>query len=663
MLIANRGEIACRIARTARRLGVATVAIYSEADVDALHVARADEAWPIGPAPARESYLAIEKIIDVARRAGAEAVHPGYGFLAENAEFAQKCIEAGLVFIGPSPQAMQLMGSKASAKALMAGAGAPIVPGYYAERADDETLTREAARLGFPLLVKATAGGGGRGMRIVHDAANFSDAVSAARREALAAFGDGRVLIEKYLERPRHIEMQVFADRHGGVATFYERDCSIQRHHQKILEETPAPRFSPKLRGAMREAAIAAVHCVDYVGAGTVEFLVKDERFYFLEMNTRLQVEHPITEMISGLDLVEWQLRIACGERLPVAQDALTMRGAAIEARICAEDPDRDFLPSVGLIEHYRTPVEGAGVRIDDGVRSGDRITAHYDSLVAKLVVWADDRDGAMRKLQGALNDFEIVGIATNLDFLRALVRHPDVARGEYDTGFIERAALPSKDAPAADEEMFVFAAAASANVTKIKLREQRRATDADDAFSPWAAADGWRLHDKGAHEMQFARDGDILSARVSALSEGAFRLETATRSVFVEVRPDGDRMRLRVDGVERKVGIARRANGCVVIIDGRNHVVETIDPLRPISHKATTDALLSAPIPARVTRVYVKPGDIVQKGAPLIVLEAMKMEFKLNAPRDGVIESVRCVEGEMTLEGAKLITLAEEPQ
>ncbi len=402
LLIANRGEIACRIMRTARRLGVETVAIYSDGDAGSMHVEQADEAWLVGPSPAQQSYLAIDKIVDVAGRSGAEAIHPGYGFLSENPSFAEACAAAGLIFVGPPTSAMRLMGAKASAKSLMERAGVPIIPGYHGGATDLATLEEEARRIGFPLLVKASSGGGGRGMRLVESAEQLGEAFAAAMREALSAFGEGKLLLERRLVRARHVEVQIFADAQGGCLAFPERDCSLQRRRQKILEETPAPGLAPELRKALREAALTAARCVGYQGAGTVEFLVEGDRFYFLEMNTRLQVEHPITEMVAGQDLVEWQLRIAAGESLPISQEEIHPKGCAIETRICAENPEQDFRPSTGSIDRFRPPSLEEHVRVDAGVRSGDRVTPYYDSLLAKLIVWGEDRAGALRRLRRA---------------------------------------------------------------------------------------------------------------------------------------------------------------------------------------------------------------------------------------------------------------------
>ena len=663
LLIANRGEIACRVIRTAKRLGITTVAVYSEADAGAPHVDLADEAWLIGPAPARESYLSIDKIIEIARRSGAQAVHPGYGFLSENAQFSESCAQAGLIFVGPPASAMRLMGSKASAKALMERAGVPVAPGYHGEATDIATLSQAAARIGFPVLIKASSGGGGRGMRVVREAGALPEAIAGARREAQASFGDDRLLIEKYLSRPRHVEIQIFADAHDGCVSFLERDCSMQRRHQKILEETPAPGLSPKLSRAMRQAAVAAARAVGYIGAGTVEFLVRNDRFYFLEMNTRLQVEHPVTEMIARQDLVEWQLRVASGERLPLTQDELQMRGCAMEARICAEDPARDFMPSVGEIAHLRPPSESEAVRVDTGVRSGDRVTHYYDSLLAKLIVWGADRAEALRRLRAALETFEIVGVSTNLDLLRALVADPRFQRGEYDTGFVEAEAarMTMTEALTQNDEAIILAAAAAAWLADQRRRDEASAAEHGDPWSPWAMGDGWRIDGTGHHDIEFDLNAQRLRARIHPLAAGGFRLETPAFAADVEAGERDARMRLRVDGAAREVGIVRRGEEIVVILSGRNYALTPVDPLKPPARAADLDQQLRAPLPARVTRIFVAQGEKVKKGAPLINLEVMKMEVALTAPRDGQIESILCAEGEWMPEGAKLAALVEE--
>ncbi len=663
LLIANRGEIACRVIRTAKRLGITTVAVYSEADAGAPHVDLADEAWLIGPAPARESYLSIDKIIEIARRSGAQAVHPGYGFLSENAQFSESCAQAGLIFVGPPASAMRLMGSKASAKALMERAGVPVAPGYHGEATDMATLSQAAARIGFPVLIKASSGGGGRGMRVVREAGALPEAIASARREALASFGDDRLLIEKYLSRPRHVEIQIFADAHGGCVSFLERDCSMQRRHQKILEETPAPSLSPKLSRAMRQAAVAAARAVGYIGAGTVEFLVRNDSFFFLEMNTRLQVEHPVTEMIARQDLVEWQLRVASGERLPLTQDELRMRGCAMEARICAEDPARDFMPSVGEIAHLRPPSESEAVRVDTGVRSGDRVTHYYDSLLAKLIVWGADRAEALRRLRAALETFEIVGVSTNLDLLRALVADPRFQRGEYDTGFVEAEAarMTMTEALTQNDEAIILAAGAAAWLADQRRLDEASAAERGDPWSPWAMCDGWRMDGTGHHDIEFDLNAQRLRARIHPLAAGGFRLDTPAFAADVEAGELDARMRLRVDGAAREVGIVRRGEEIVVILSGRNYALTRVDPLKPPARAADLDQQLRAPLPARVTRIFVAQGEKVKKGAPLINLEVMKMEVALTAPRDGQIESILCAEGEWMPEGAKLAALVEE--
>ncbi|MDX1606051.1 MAG: biotin carboxylase N-terminal domain-containing protein, partial [Candidatus Competibacterales bacterium] len=525
VLIANRGEIACRIARTCRRLGIRSVGVYSDADRGALHVEACDEARRLGPAPARDSYLRIDRVIEAARNSGAGAIHPGYGFLSENADFAEACAAAGLVFIGPPAAAIRAMGSKAAAKALMEKAGVPLVPGYHGTDQDPDRLAAEAERIGYPMLLKASAGGGGKGMRIVERPEVFAEALAAARREAAAAFGDERMLVEKYLLRPRHIEVQVFADGHGNALHLFERDCSIQRRHQKIVEEAPAPGLDAARRAAMGDAAIAAARAVDYQGAGTVEFIAEaDGGFYFMEMNTRLQVEHPVTEMITGQDLVEWQLRVAAGEPLPLDQARLAPNGHALEVRLYAEDPARDFLPATGTLVHLRFPEPGGPVRIDTGVRPGDRIDIHYDPLLAKLIVHDRDRAAALRRLRTALAACGVVGVTSNLAFLQAIADHPAFADDLPDTGFVERhleALLPAPQ-PAPDT---VLALAALGELLHIDAAAQAAAAHDPDPWSPWHATDGWRLNDDNHHSLHF-QDGTQTRTVVAHYRPGHFLLE-----------------------------------------------------------------------------------------------------------------------------------------
>ncbi|MGD9545541.1 MAG: acetyl-CoA carboxylase biotin carboxylase subunit [Methylocystis sp.] len=657
LLIANRGEIACRIMRTAKQLGVATVAVYSDADAHALHVERADEAYRLGPAPARDSYLSIEKIIDVARRSGADAIHPGYGFLSENADFAEACAANGLIFVGPPPHAMRLLGSKSEAKAAMVGAGVPVAPG--SSGGDDAELVEAARAIGFPLLVKASAGGGGRGMRIVRAPEELLSAIESARREARAAFGDDALFIEKYFSGYKHVEVQIFADSHGGVISFFERDCSLQRRHQKIIEETPAPGLASPLREQMSDAAVRAARAAEYVGAGTIEFLVGDDHFYFLEMNTRLQVEHPVTEMVSNQDLVEWQLRVACGSPLPLTQNDLKMRGCAIEARICAEDPGRGFMPSVGKIVHFRAPQETPFLRVDSGVRVGDSVTPYYDSLLAKLIVSGESREQALRRLQAALDDVEIVGVATNLDLLRAISKSDRMARGDYDTEFVAgNIDMLTRDAPPCADLDRVLLAAASVVVLADAHRMALEASKAvGDEWSPWAATDAWRLYDRAGCEFEVTQAGRMLAAEILRPQDGGFSLNIGDSAMSVDVQRVGDRQ-LLVDGIKYEASIVTLDDGVVVILGGKNYVLHWARAGTSSQGEGPTNESVLAPMPGTITRVCVAPGDAVRKGDALLVLEAMKMEIAMAAPHDGVVKSVACAAGDMAKEGVELVNI-----
>ena len=648
ILIANRGEIACRVIRTAQRLGIRTVAVYSAADAGARHVAMADTAYAIGPAPARDSYLDIARILDAARRSGAEAVHPGYGFLSENAEFAAACAEAGMVFIGPPPDAIRAMGSKSAAKALMEKAGVPLVPGYHGADQDAAHLAAEAARIGYPVLIKASAGGGGKGMRVVEDAAGFNEALALAKGEARSSFGDDVVLIERYLTRPRHIEIQVFADTHGNVVSLFERDCSIQRRHQKVVVEAPAPGMDSARRASMGEAACAAARAIGYVGAGTVEFIVENNDFFFMEMNTRLQVEHPVTEMITGQDLVEWQLLVANGAPLPLTQDQLRIDGHAIEVRVYAEDPDRDFMPAVGTLSHLRPPAESAHVRVDTGVRAGDAISVHYDPMIAKLIVWDRDRPAAVRRLTRALLEYEVVGVQTNLGLLRRIAAHPAFGAAELDTGFIGRhgAALLPDLAPAPP----IALAAVALDV--LKRRAEATATAAarsHDPFSPWNLATAWRMNGDGYQDLLLA-EGDVTHAvRAHPRTDGSVRLDLPGGSVEAHGAT--------VAGVHRAVPVIRDGNVLTVILDGTNYALTLVDPLAPALMDMAGGDRLMAPMPGRVIDVLVKPGDSVARGDVLLVLEAMKVQMRLSAPRAGVVDTVRAAAGDLVDDGAELVS------
>jgi 3-methylcrotonyl-CoA carboxylase alpha subunit len=640
ILIANRGEIACRVARTARRLGIRTASVYTDADRDALHVRASDEAHRI------ENYLDIGALLAAARASGAQAIHPGYGFLSENEDFAAACRKAGIVFIGPTPEAIAAMGDKAAAKRLMEKAGVPLVPGYHGE--DQAHLAKEADRIGFPVLIKPSAGGGGKGMKVVRRKAEWTAALESAKREAKSAFGDERVLIERYLERPRHIEMQVFGDTHGNVVHLYERDCSVQRRHQKILEEAPAPAFSR--RKEMGDAAVAAARAIGYTGAGTVEFIAEqDGRFYFMEMNTRLQVEHPVTEMITGLDLVEWQIRVASGERLPSVP---ALNGHAIEARIYAEDPERDFLPATGRIVHLAFP---EGVRVDTGVEAGAEITPWYDPMIAKLIVHGPDRGAALARLRQALAEVEIAGVTTNVAFLRRVAESRAFSAAELDTGLIERNQEELFARPAVSKEM--LAAAAYAELAEEERAARERAAASGDPYSPWHYVDGWRLNEDSHHDLVFA-EGDTEHAVRLLFVESGLRLTAngATHPLSGERLADG-RLLLRLDGHVYKARAVRAGHDWHVFCNGDYRRLSLKPELAAVDED-TRNGSLAAPMPGKVIKVMAQRGAKVAKGDALLILEAMKMEHTITAPADGVVTEIHYAAGEQVLEGAELITL-----
>jgi 3-methylcrotonyl-CoA carboxylase alpha subunit len=648
ILIANRGEIACRVVCTARRLGIATVAIYTEADRNALHARSAHEARRV------ESYLDIAAVIAAARAARAEAIHPGYGFLAENAEFAAACRAAGIVFVGPTPEAIAAMGDKAAAKRLMEKARVPLVPGYHGEKQDAAFLEKEAAGIGFPVLIKPSAGGGGKGMRVVLDRASFAAALEASKREAKSAFGDERVLIERYLERPRHIEMQVFGDTHGNVMHLFERDCSVQRRHQKVIEEAPAPNF-PKRR-EMATAAIAAAKAIEYTGAGTVEFIAEqDGSFYFMEMNTRLQVEHPVTEMITGLDLVEWQLRVAAGERLPLLQDDLPVRGHAIEARIYAEDPERNFLPATGRIAHLRFPEASEVIRIDTGVQEGTEITPWYDPMIAKLVVRGADRARAVARMRHALAQVEIAGVTTNVRFLHALVSSRAFGAAELDTGLIERNRETLFDRKPVSHVL--LAAAAFAELLEEERAARERATASSDPYSPWHRVDGWRLNEESHHDLVFTEGSATHAVRLLFLENGLrIAIDGKTHALSGERLPDG-RLLVHLDERAFQARAVREARNWHVFCEGEHRRLSLQEELAA-ADTDTASGSLAAPMPGKVIKVMIEAGAKVAKGQALLILEAMKMEHTITAPADGVVTEVHYHAGEQVLEGAELISL-----
>jgi len=663
ILIANRGEIAVRIARTARRMGIRTVAVYSDADAGALHVEACDEAYRLGPPPPRESYLDGDAIIAIARRSGAQAIHPGYGFLSENDAFAAACARAGVVFIGPPPSAIAAMGSKSAAKRIMGAARVPLVPGYHGDDQDASLLAREAARIGFPVLIKATAGGGGKGMKIVERDAEFASALASAQREAKAAFGDDRVLLERYLTTPRHIEIQVFADAHGNVVHLFERDCSVQRRHQKVLEEAPAPGMTSERREKMGDAAVAAAKAIGYVGAGTVEFIAEqDGTFYFMEMNTRLQVEHPVTEMITGLDLVEWQLRVAAGEALPLAQSGIAIRGHAIEARIYAEDPERGFLPSIGTLAHLAAPRAGTNVRVDTGVREGDTISPYYDPMIAKLVAYGEDRAAALRALADALAEYQIAGVATNVTFLSRVVSHHAFASGRIDTGLIDRhrAELFPPPTPASER---VLVAAALAETLAIERRRVSEAAASDDPHSPWHTVDPWWINtDSHAITLHFG-DG-LEGARVSIgrIVEGRYRIGVGGGEITVAATSRDRQLAIVTPSDEYTATVVAIGDERHVFTAGEHRRLALIDPLAHAGEEVVHGGHLTAPMSGTVVAVMVKVGDRVRKGAPLMVLEAMKMEHTIASPSDGVVTAVNYAVGERVSEGADLVDVDDAP-
>jgi 3-methylcrotonyl-CoA carboxylase alpha subunit len=649
LLIANRGEIACRIARTARRLGLRTVAVYSDADAGARHVAACDMAIAIGGRTPAESYLRIDAIIEAARRSGAQAIHPGYGFLSENAEFAERCAQHGLIFAGPPATAIRAMGSKSAAKTLLERAGVPLTPGYHGDNQDARFLQDEAGRLGYPVLIKASAGGGGRGMRRVDRPADFAAALASCKREALASFADERVLVEKYVLRPRHIEIQVFADTHGHCLYLGERDCSVQRRHQKVLEEAPAPGMTAARRAAMGAAAVAAASAVGYVGAGTVEFIVAPGgEFYFMEMNTRLQVEHPVTEMITGLDLVEWQLRVAGAEPLPLTQAQVVLKGHALEARIYAEDPARDFLPAIGRLEYLATPEPSEHLRIDTGVGPGDQISPFYDSMIAKLIVWGADRDQALQRMRAALDQYRIVGVASNVAFLERLIASPAFAGADLDTALIERESgwlFPAVQPLPRD---FWLAAAAAI----------LRRTGAGAGDSPWDTGDGWRLGARAQRELKLRAGDEMMKVDVQYLANG-WTLTIGDATVAVACAPaagsDTD-FCLVLDGVQRPVTAVHAGSRIHFFMDGRREVLEHLDPLIATAATAAGPAGLRAPMPGRVLELFATPGTAVPRGAPLLVMEAMKIEHTIVAPSAGTLRSYRVAAGEQVGEGTELV-------
>ncbi len=656
ILIANRGEIACRVIKTARRMGIRTVAVYSEADEGARHVRLADEAVCIGAPPPRESYLVVDKIIAAALATGAQAIHPGYGFLSENEEFAEACAKNGLVFIGPPVTAIRAMGSKSEAKKLMEKAGVPLTPGYHGDKQEPDFLKLEADRIGYPVLIQAAAGGGGKGMRAVDKSDDFLDALASCKREAASSFGDQHVLIEKYLQRPRHIEIQVFGDSHGNCVYLFERDCSVQRRHQKVLEEAPAPNMPPERRAAMGKAAVDAARAVGYVGAGTVEFIAnQDGTFYFMEMNTRLQVEHPVTEMITGLDLVEWQLKVGAGEALPLRQEQLAIRGHALEARIYAEDPDKGFLPSVGRLIHLAPPAETLNVRVDTGVEQDDDISPHYDPMIAKLIVWDETRERALARMLQALADYRVVGVSNNIGFLSRLVACPAFAQADLDTGLIERERsflFPEMTEPPAE----AWLVAALGELIRDQQYAAAEASASPDPHSPWHARDGWRVNGIARREIKL-RAGDVEKVVTAAYDGEAFELEfDGQRSTAAGRFAGGSELRVDLGGRRINVTVVSANEKRHVFIDGVCYVFAAIDPLFHAGSGGGAEGGLTAPMPGKVIALIAPVGARIEKGAPLLILEAMKMEHTIAAPAAGTVKAFRFNVGEQVSDGAELV-------
>jgi len=659
ILIANRGEIACRVIKTARRLGIKTVAVYSEADAGARHVRLADEAVLIGPAAAKESYLVAARILEAAKQTGAQAIHPGYGFLSENAEFAEACAAAGVVFIGPPASAIRAMGSKSAAKQLMEKAAVPLTPGYHGDNQEPDFLQAEADAIGYPVLIKAAAGGGGKGMRLVEKADDFKAALASCQREAASSFGSDHVLVEKYITKPRHIEIQVFADAHGNCVYLFERDCSVQRRHQKVLEEAPAPGMTLERRRQMGEAAVAAALAVGYQGAGTVEFIAnQDGSFYFMEMNTRLQVEHPVTEMITGLDLVEWQLLVAAGEKLPLRQEQLAIRGHALEARIYAEDPDKGFLPSTGRLLHLAPPEENLHVRVDTGVEQGDEITPYYDPMIAKLIVWDESRERALARMSQALAQYRVVGVANNVGFLSRLVACPAFAGADLDTGLIEREKaflFPAEgDLPAE-----VWLAAALAELLRERAFAQDEAAADADPHSPWHLRDGWRINSVARRSLKF-RCGEMeKTVDIAYGSSGSSHFDLSldgksTRAAGL-FKADGS-LRADLDGRRLNASVVAAGEKRHVFLHGHCHILAAIDPLYHAGEGGGAEGGLTAPMPGKVIALVAAEGATVEKGAPLLILEAMKMEHTIAAPSAGTVKAFRFAVGDQVTDGAELV-------
>lgn len=668
ILIANRGEIACRVIRTARKMGIRTVAVYSDADRDALHVSMADEAVHIGAAPSRDSYLQFEKVINAALDTGAQAIHPGYGFLSENSAFCQACHDSGITFIGPPIGAIEAMGSKSAAKTIMEEAGVPLVPGYHGEDQNPQILRKASEDMGYPVLLKATAGGGGKGMRQVWSAAEFDEALAAAKRESLNAFGDDTMLVEKYLTQPRHVEIQVFCDQNKNAVYLFERDCSVQRRHQKVIEEAPAPGMRPELRDAMGQAAIQAALAIDYEGAGTVEFLLdSDGSFYFMEMNTRLQVEHPVTEMISGQDLVEWQIRVADGEGLPLEQGQLEINGHAFEARIYAEDPDNDFLPVTGTLSFVQIPDVSENVRVDTGVRQGDEVSVYYDPMIAKLIVWDEDRDKALNRLTKALSEYRISGMTTNIDFLYNLANSKSFRAADLDTGFIEKHHAEIFHDTAHDIENDLPLAALYFLLSQNRKAEQRNvfanSSGSEDPTSPWNCSNAWRSVEDDIHTLNIVLHETEYLVEVEQkqfATTTRYIINHAGNEVTAQGTLEGNTLRADFDGYQFNATVAEHDDSFSLYTADSALTFKLAKPDMGDADQLDDAGGLLAPMNGTMVALLVDAGVSVDKGDALLVMEAMKMEHTIRAPADGHVVSFYYKAGELVDGGSQLLEFSD---
>ncbi len=659
ILIANRGEIACRVIKTARKMGIRTVAVYSDADRDSLHVNMADEAVHIGGAPSRDSYLVFERVIEAAKQTGAEAIHPGYGFLSENAAFCNACKDNNIVFIGPPVGAIEAMGSKSAAKQIMEKADVPLVPGYHGDDQSRDILKKASDDMGYPVLLKAVAGGGGKGMRQVWSEAEFDEALAAAKREAMNGFGNDDMLVEKYLTQPRHVEIQVFCDQNGDGVYLFERDCSVQRRHQKVIEEAPAPGMGQDLRQAMGEAAIRAAKAINYEGAGTVEFLLdEDGSFYFMEMNTRLQVEHPVTEMITGQDLVEWQLRIAAGEPLPLTQDQLCINGHAFEARIYAEDPENDFLPVTGTLSFLQPPESSDNVRVDTGVRQGDEVSVYYDPMIAKLIVWDEDRDTALQRLTKALSEYRISGMTTNIDFLYNLASCAPFREAQLDTGFIEKHhAVIFHDSQYEVEKDLPLAALYL--VLEQEIEANTRANASNYPTSPWHATNAWRLNEAHLHSFSLQFHEQEYEASVEQLASGAatrYAITVNGKRIHAQGSIDGNILHANLDGYQLRATVAEHDGSYSLYTQDSALTFSLVQPDLGDDEAGEGAGGLTAPMNGTMVTLLADVGAEVKKDDALLVMEAMKMEHTIRAPADGLVKAFYYQPGDLVDGGAELV-------